>query len=119
MGFGRPSGGGCVAPNYAAEPRTVLAHNLGEWYWVSVESWNNSVGSQGFVYYDLESFRNSGDDPVDLWVLWWDNNWYVLEDLGPGVHDVSWWAYQIHDAVIGSDTTYSAIDDVIVNHVLL
>lgn len=119
-GFGRPAAGGtCVAPNYAMEPRTVMAHSFGEWYWVWTEAWQNSTGSQGWRYFDLESFRNSGSDPVDLWVLWNDGQWYVLEDLPPGVHDVSGWAYEISDALIGSDTAYSAIDDVIVNHILL
>ena len=43
----------------------------------------------------------------------------ALEDLPPGTHDVSGWAYQIQWAQLGSDTTYVNIDDVIVNHVLL
>jgi len=120
LGAGRSTSSGCIPPSdYAAEPRTVMSHSTGEWYSIYVEAWNNSAGSQGYPFFDLESFRNTGDDPVDLRVLWNDNNWYVLEDLGPGTHDVSWWAYQIQWALIGSDTAYSNIDDVIVNHVLL
>jgi hypothetical protein len=117
-GFGRPSGGSCIAPNWAYEGRTgPAAHLAGEWYYVTVETWNNSLGSQGYRLFDLESFVVTSEDPVDLWVLWFDGFWYVLEDLPPGYNDVSWWAYSVSDVMIGSDTTYTSIDDVIVSDV--
>ena len=111
------SSGTCVAANWVYEPRRVDAHDVGEWYDVYIQLWNESQGgSQGYRYFDLSSF-NVKRDAMDLWVLWNDDNWYVLHDLGPGVVNLSGWADGIKEAQIGSDSGYSSIDDVIIGQV--
>ncbi len=119
-GCGTGTFGNCSVPsNYALLPRTVAAHGPGEYYFLSIEAWNNSTGSQGYQYWDLAGFTNNSSDAVNLWVLWYDNNWYELSGLSPGWVDVSGWAYQILYAEIGSDTINPQIDNVSVGQVYM
>ena len=118
-GFGRRnSSGTCVAADWVHEPRYAAAHDIGEWYDVYIQAWDYYAGPQQDRFFDLTSF-NVKADPVNLWVLWSDWNWYYLSNLGPGAVGLQGWADGIFEAQIGSDTGYSAIDDVSIGKVYL
>jgi len=106
------------------EPRTFSPHASDEWIDIWVEGFHKGVKweSTGRKQFDLMSFNNKGSVPVQLWVLWYDDTWWVWDNLGPGTHDVSGWAYWIKDAQMGQPDPSGGvitIDDIVVDHVAL
>jgi hypothetical protein len=127
-GLGSRVNGVCKAPNWGSAPRYAMTHDAGKTISVWVEGMSGQAtfggmrwSSTGPRLFDLVSFRNRGDVPVTLRVKWYDGSWWDWENIGPGVHDMSGWAYWILEArffATGSAGIIS-LDDIVTENIQL
>ena len=90
-GFGRKVGGVCTAPDWSREPRVLNPHDQTQW----TKVWLADRVSAAPRVFDVASLRIGGTQPVQFWFQKTDGTWWFWGSLGPGLWDLSAYAFDV------------------------
>jgi hypothetical protein len=114
-GYGRKSGGTCVAADWKNEPRFVSGHEPSHF----IRLWVEDRVTHDPRSFDIASIRIRGPADGQVWFRKTDGSWWYWPRLAPGRWNLSAWTWDITDlylrAADGEGTSVS-FDDVVVRN---
>ncbi|UCE88820.1 MAG: hypothetical protein JSW10_10925 [Pseudomonadota bacterium] len=114
-GYGRDTGGGCVAADWKNEPRFAAGHEPKHFMRLWVE---DRVTHQPRMF-DVASIRIRGPADGEVWFRKLDGSWWYWPRLGPGRWNLSAWTWEITDLYVrasNGEGTSVSFDDVVVRN---